>query len=258
MRRAGLVFALAIAAAFLGPNLTSPRERPAGQEFAIDPPEGFVEEKGAGVLAEKGGREWVNHEAMAASLAPRMILIHSKDRGTVEAADLALVARSMPDNLRDSGVSWSDLRQETRTRPDGARVGLVEGDCVKKGREGFGGATAADLHYRRLNLMFPTDAGFAVVTAIYPKEQAAKWQPLFEATINGARGVAMRKPGPPEWMYVAWGGGGLVLGWLFAKLFDRGRPHEEPRPPKRRRRGGSDESSDTEEDDAARAREPAS
>jgi hypothetical protein len=57
-----------------------------------------------------------------------------------------------------------------------------------------------------------------ITTALYGNTEVARWQPVLEATIAKAHGVALRVPPPPNWMYFAWGGAGLVIGWLISSL----------------------------------------
>jgi hypothetical protein len=136
------------------------------------------------------------------------MLKRTKGGGTVEPSDLAAIARGMPEVLAASGLTWTDVRHETRVRADGARVGLIEGVCVN----------ANGAEYRRLFFVFPVDGGTVITTSLYGTGEAAKWQPVLEATIARAHGVARRMPPPPNWMVLAWGGAGLVLGWLVSSL----------------------------------------
>jgi hypothetical protein len=206
MRRAVVVVTTLIAA-FLGPRLTAPRDRAAGEAFSFEPPEGFIEAQGEAKQGDQD-QEWLYPTKSFLAVTPRIMLKRSKGGGTVEPRDLATIARGMPEVLEPSGVTWKDVRHETRTRPDGARVGLIEGECLNKN-----GA-----QYRRLFFVFPVDGGTVITTALYGTGEVAKWQPVLEATIAKAHGVALRVPPPPNWMYLAWGGAGLVIGWLVASL----------------------------------------
>ncbi len=206
MRRA-VVVVTTVVAAFLGPRLTAPRDRAAGEAFSFEPPEGFIEAQGEAKQGDQD-QEWLYPTKSFLAVTPRIMLKRSKGGGTVEPRDLATIARGMPEVLEPSGVTWKDVRHETRTRPDGARVGLIEGECLNKN-----GA-----QYRRLFFVFPVDGGTVITTALYGTGEVAKWQPVLEATIAKAHGVALRVPPPPNWMYLAWGGAGLVIGWLVASL----------------------------------------
>ena len=206
MRRAVVVVTVLLAA-FLGPRISAPRDRAAGEPFAFEPPEGFVEAKGEARQGDED-QEWIYPTRNVLAVTPRIMLKRSKSGGTVEPADLRIIANGMPAVLEPSGVTWTDVRHETRTRPDGTRVGLIEGECLNKN-----GA-----QYRRLFFVFPVDGGTVITTSLYGTGEVAKWQPVLEATIAKARGVALRVPPPPNWMYLAWGGAGLVLGWLISSL----------------------------------------
>ena len=55
------------------------------------------------------------------------------------------------------------------------------------------------------------------------------WEPIFEASIAKAKGVATRVPQPAAWIFAGWGAAGLVLGWLASALvFGRKRDEEAP------------------------------
>lgn len=254
MRRVVLSVIVAGVFAMAGPSLTSPGERAAGEPFALEPPPGFVEESGASVaaLTGQGGRVWIR-EGDESAVPARFFVITSRDRSHVEGTPLRAVAVSLSTALRESGVEWVDARIETRTRSDGALVGLVEGACTKKVETVRGPTSIA---YQRLNLVFPTDEGTAIVTAMYGKEAAARWEPIFEAKIGEAKGVAIRRAPPPPWHYVAWAAAGLVLGWLGVGLLDarprapsRREGSSTARPPAKRRAGRTEgDTRDTEDD----------
>jgi hypothetical protein len=220
MRRAVLA-ATTIVFAVVGTRLSAPHDRKASEPFAYMPPEGFT---AADEGASEGDKQWSHPPKGALGIAPRVHLTTSKTGGTVEAADLARIAEGMPSVLEPNGVTWTDVRRETRTRPDGARVGLIEGECTRKVEETVFGGPPVKVRYRRLLLVFPTDDGSALITAVYGKDEVSTWEPAFEATIGAARGVAVRVPPPPLWMILAWGGAGLVLGWLALLLVARREP----------------------------------
>jgi hypothetical protein len=206
MRRAVIAVTVLLAGA-LGPRLSAPRDRAAGEPFVFEPPAGFIEAKGEAKQGDED-QEWLYPTTNVLAVTPRIMLKRSKSGGTVEPADLAVIASGMPQVLESSGVTWTDLRHETRTRPDGTRVGLIEGECVNKN----------NARYRRLFFVFPVDGGTVITTSLYGTGDVSKWQPALEATIVKARGVALRLPPPPSWMYLAWGGAGLVIGWLVSAL----------------------------------------
>ncbi|MBX3192797.1 MAG: hypothetical protein KF819_37785 [Labilithrix sp.] len=219
MRR-GVTIVSAVAFAFIGPRLTTAQDRPASEPFAFEPPSGFLETKDdPGTLGPGVEKAWL-HPTEVLTFSPRIMLTRSKQGGTVEPNDLSRLAAGMPATLGESGLSWVDVRRETRVRADGAHVGLIEGDCEKKltlpeGQEGL-------LKYRRLYLVFPVDGGGSVIiTSLYPQEQAAKWAPILESMIGTTKGVAVRLPGPPAWMIGAWATAGAVVGWLAASMLSK-------------------------------------
>lgn len=227
----GVVFAL------VGPRLTTSRSEPAGEPFAYTPPDGFVENVGQALgpvdmtgqgtkltRPPEGEREWIAVAPSSGDRADRpkpgelslpmvrLTLAHSATMGTVEPVDLQRIAEGMPAMLAAEGVTWKLVRTETRERADGARVGLIEGECTK-------GAVA----YRRLMLAFPDDTGLSVVVAVYGDDEAAQWQGPIEASIATARGVAKRRPSPPPWMRAAWGAAGVAVGAIAVAFLRRSR-----------------------------------
>jgi hypothetical protein len=219
MRRVVVVLVACLFAA-VGPRLRGPHDRAAGEPFVYQPPEGFVLDKSDTAKSVNDDtardREWVHPATLGHAIAPRIHLSPSNKGGTVEAADLARIADGMAGMLEPTGVTWSEVRRETRTRPDGARVGLIEGECSKTANEiGVGPVT---VKYRRLLFVFPTDEGSTVTTAVYGTDEIGTWQAVFEDTIAKARGVALRVPPPPTWMYLAWGAAGALLAWLAMSL----------------------------------------
>lgn len=225
MRRAIAVLIAAVVLLFLGPLLTSPRGHSAGAPFVYEPPEGF---KIASVnllsAADKGEAQvWTFTEpSMLAAPNPNppsVVVTHTKKEMSVEEADLAKLTEEMPNAF--DGCTWVHRRHELRTRADGARVGIIEGDCDKEIDLSTFGLPTKIVKQRKLQLMFPDDLGTSIVTVSYASEHATRWEPLFEATIGKAKGVATRTPRPPPWLYLAWGAAGLVLGWLATALLNK-------------------------------------
>jgi hypothetical protein len=226
VRRAIVVLIVAALFAIAGPLFTSPRPRAAGTAFVYEPPDGFKPPKDKPKDAD-GAEVWVFEESapvmgrgMALPAAnpnpPSVVLTHSTKQMSVEERDLAKLAEAMPSAFE--ACTWVHRRHELRTRADGARVGMIEGDCDKELDLSAFGLPSKTIKQRKLQLMFPDDEGTSIVTASYPTEQASRWEPLFEATIGKAKGVATRTPPPPPWMYAAWGAAGLVIGWLASAL----------------------------------------
>lgn len=231
MRRAIVVLIVALLFVVIGPLLTSPRGKSAGTSFVYEPPEGFKHptEK---VKGAEGAEVWVFDEPLPA-IAPMMnpvrnpnpptvVVTHSTKEMSVEERDLAKLVEDMPSAFE--GCTWVHRRHELRARADGARVGMIEGDCDRQVDLTAFGLPTKTIKQRKLQLMFPDDEGTSIVTASYLTEQAARWEPLFEATIGKAKGVATRTPPPPSWMYAAWGVAGLAIAWLATALVQRRAP----------------------------------
>jgi hypothetical protein len=210
-------------AALVGPRLTAPHDKLSNEPFSYEPPPGFEEQKGGYTSeGEPTGRKWRLADTTGHAFIPRFILTHSPNTMTVEEADLARIAAGMPDEFRSSGLQWVERRHETRARPDSARVGLIEADCSRKVDPSplFAGKTPPqEVQFRKLQLVFPEDNGTSIITADFASEEASTWEPVFEASIAKAKGVATRVPAPPIWMYAGWTVAGLVLGWLASALF---------------------------------------
>jgi hypothetical protein len=213
----------------VGPRLTWPHGKSAGEPFAWVPPDGFVEVHEPAADGEPEGRKWRLADPVGHAFVPRAEVTHSPSELPVDEAALAQIAAGMPSTFAPSGVTWTERRHEMRTRPDGARVGLLEGDWVKRADIGMmlmAKSNTVDVHARKLQLVFPDDTGTSIVTIDYGKDEAATWEPIFEASIAKAKGVATRVPAPPMWMYTAWGSAGLVLGWLASALLGSRREAE--------------------------------
>jgi hypothetical protein len=225
-----ICLAVALFGALLGPKLVAPSSsRRAGAPFEYEPPEDFV------VVSSDvdGAKAWVFEDPATLSMNAkkervalvRVVLHHSEKEMSVEEADLAKLASQMGSAF-ESACTWTHRRHELRTRADGARVGLIEGDCdrdVDMGPHVFvgtgqAGASTQKLRSRKLQLMFPDDTGTWIATASYPTDQAARWEPLFEATIGKARGVAVRAPSQPAWMHFAAGFAAFILAWFASAL----------------------------------------
>ena len=123
--------------------------------------------------------------------------------------------------------TWTHRRHETRTRSDGARVGLIEGDCSRSVDLGSFGLPSQKVRSRKLQLIFPDDEGTSILTASYPVEEAARWEPLLEATIESTRGVALRAPATAPVTYAGWALAGAVLGWFGTAIAFGGRRRSE-------------------------------
>ncbi len=198
-----------------------PHDKSAGEPFQWDPPPGFDEIKGGfAVDTESPGRKWRLADATGHQFVPRVILTHSSKTMAIDEPELARIAAGMPEEFRSSGLTWAERRHETRVRPDGARVGLIEADCERPPENGplLLGRPDVVVKFRKLQLVFPDDEGTSIVTADFAEEEAMTWEPIFEASIAKAKGVATRVPSPPSWVFVGWGAAGLVLGWLASAL----------------------------------------
>ena len=211
-----IVAALAgILAAGIGPRVFGPQDRAAGAPFVYTPPQGFApatEDNTKAILGSIAGGQkvWIYPGNLLELYTPNITLTHTTKGGLVDGEEIAKLARGMPEVFAQSGITWREVRHETRLRPDGARVALLEGECVK-------GA----LHYRAVQMAFPDDTGTSIVTASFPVETAARWEPLVEATMITASGVAVRVSPPENWLYAAWGGAGAILAFLTAGLVRR-------------------------------------
>ncbi len=218
---------LAVLAAIIGPRLVGPTNRSAGAPFVYEPPEGFIPAKDAKAADADGAKVWVNEAAEnkkfdgsiadRKALSTRIILNHSNKEMSVEETDLAKLVSEMPKAF-EGACTWVHRRHELRVRADGARVGLIEGDCNREVDLGALGLPPQPVKMRKLQLMFPDDEGTSIVTASYPTEQAAQWGPLLEASIGKATGVARRVPAPAWWTHAAWAGAGAILGWLATAI----------------------------------------
>ena len=102
------------------------------------------------------------------------------------------------------------MRHETRRRPDGTRVGIIDGELTQSGSK-----------KRVLQIVFPIDTGAALVTASLPAQEMTDWEPKLDTSILSATGVATRAPKAPTWLYAAWGVAGGVLAYLTLALFAR-------------------------------------
>ncbi len=239
MRRSIVSVLVAAFFALIGPRAVGPRSHPAGAPFAYEPPAGFTPSKPAttpeGVDAQ-GAKVWTfdpsgEGGAPVAKSSPSasVVLTHSRKEMGVEERELAQLANAMHEAFDDATVpeerrcTWSTRRSELRTRPDGARVGLIEGDCDRDIDLKALGLPARKLRTRKLQLFFPDDAGTSIATVSYPTEQAARWEPLFEATIANAKGVATRLPPPSPGVFAAWAAAGAAIGWLLGFLLLRKR-----------------------------------
>jgi hypothetical protein len=197
-----LPLAVGLVAAFVGPRLTAPQDRPAHAPFEYTPPAGFTETKPEGSVE----KAWAYSE-LGATYRPNITLLTTNKTSKIDEPDLLTLARGMPAIFLQSQTAWTEARHETHVRPDGARVGVIVGDAEK-----------GTLHYRTLQIVFPTDAGTAIVTASFPMADVGRWESATLASIDDAKGVAFHAPPAPSWMYVAWGVGGAVIAYLALAL----------------------------------------
>lgn len=212
------ILAIAVAATFAvaGPRLIGPQSKAASEPFAYVPPEGFVETKATSSRVDAAGaRAWDLPDEPAKS-RPSVVVHHSAIAMQVDEEDLGKMVVDMPNAFED--CTWTHRRHEMRTRSDGARVGLIEGDCNREVDLSAAGLPNIKASSRKMQLVFPENDGSSIATISYPTDQAARFEPMFEATIAKAKGVATRVPPPPAWQRVAWGIAGLILGFLLAKV----------------------------------------
>ena len=210
------VLVVAVVLGFTGPRVFGPQDHAANAPFAYTPPEGFTPAKDQTLETVLGGssgiqKVWV-FEQPGALTTPNITVTHTEKSPRVEEADLADLARGMPAVFAQSGGNWTEVRHETRVRPDGSRVGLIDGE----NRHG-------EIKSRVMQLVFPEDKGTAIVTATFAADQAAQWEPKIDASIAASTGVATRVPPPSPWLYVGWGVGGGVLAYLLLALGARRR-----------------------------------
>jgi hypothetical protein len=206
---------VAVLVGALGPRLVAPADRAAGGPFEYAPPEGFVPagDQNAKILSGSvvgAQRAWVRppaNLALVPKYTPNVSLVHTDKAAPVEDVQLAALAAGMPALFAQSGTTWTEVRHTVHARPDGARVGIIEG-----------AATKGDMKYRVLQIAFPEDSGASIVTASYPTEEAEKYGAAFEQSIDGAKGVAFRAPPPPASSYFVWGAAAGVLTLLAMGL----------------------------------------
>lgn len=211
----------------VGPRLVGPQNHAANAPFVYEPPEGFSRLEGLPNEAPNA-KAWTFEEPTAINMArpaegkvarTRVVATHSSKEMSVEEADLAKIVEEMPSVFEE--CTWVHRRHELRARADGARVGLIEGDCNRDVDLSALGLPIQKLRSRKLQLMFPDDEGTSIVTASYPTDEANRWEPLFEATISKAKGVALRVPPPAPWTYAAWAAAGAIVGFFASGIFQR-------------------------------------
>lgn len=221
MRAWPIAVVVAVTAGLVGPRLVATPSRAAAEPFTYVPPDGFVERPATSTKVEApGARAWElgpQGSGEDAKNRPVVVVHHSKLAMQVDEPSLGKMVADMPQAFED--CTWIHRRHETRVRSDGARVGLIEGDCEREVDLGAVGLPSTKAKVRKLQLVFPENEGTSIATISYPVDRAARWEPLFEATIERSKGVATRVPPPPTWQHVAWGIGGLVVGGLAAALF---------------------------------------
>jgi hypothetical protein len=188
------VVALALAAAFawVGPMLTGPRDKPAGEPFVYQPPPGFLKVG----EAEKKRIAAQAIEVWAHAMDVTVVQTHTPTKSALSGREIAGLSEGMRVVFAGTCTSWQHVGHESRPLPSGARVGIVEGDCTKP-----------EQPFRTLQLAFPVDDGTAIVTALFPSKDEKRWMPLFDKSIVTAKGLAVRGTSAPGWMHVVWGAG---------------------------------------------------
>ena len=208
----GLLFGVSIAIAVAGPSITHPRERAANAPFSYVPPEGFVpSEQPSPAQAGNTGKMWTRPRVLG--FVSRITLTHTEKKGAIDDAQLREVARGMPTVYRESQVTWKEVRHEVHSRQDNTLVGVVWGD-------GRRDADNQSLHTAQM--LFPDDTGTSLLTVSYdPDDGDSNLEQQLMLSADLATGVALRGPGPPSWLYGAWGAGGLVFALLLSALMGR-------------------------------------
>ncbi len=212
----GLLFGVSIAVAAAGPSITHPRERAANAPFAYSPPEGFVPSEQASPTpasptpAPSVGKMWTRPRVLG--FAPRVTLTHTEKRGAIDDAQLREVARGMPGVYRESQVTWNEVRHEVHARSDNTLVGVVWGE---------GKRDVDNQPLRTAQMLFPDDTGTSLLTVSYGTDDGAGLEQQLLMSADQATGVALRGPGPPSWLYGAWGAGGLAFAILLSSLMAR-------------------------------------
>ncbi len=210
----GLLFGVSIAVAVAGPSLTNPRERAANAPFSYSPPEGFVPSEQASPAsptpAQNPGKMWTRPRVLG--FAPRLTLTHTEKRGSIDDAQLREVARGMPGVYRESQVTWNEVRHEVHARSDNTLVGVVWGE---------GKRDVDNQPLRTAQMLFPDDTGTSLLTVSYGADGDASLEQQLLMSADQATGVALRGPGPPSWLYGAWGAGGLVFAIVLSSLMAR-------------------------------------
>lgn len=203
--------------AVLGPRLTGPNSHAAGTPFVYEPPAGFAEaaDQSTQLRGKSGADAHVYVEGTKPGAA-YITVIHTSKSTPVEEQELARLVPDMPQAF--DGCRWTHRRHEMRLRPDGARVGLIEGDCEEKVALDALGLPSKTIMHRKLQLIFPDDTGTSIVTSSSVAEDAARLEPILEGTIATAKGVATRVPAASYLVYLAWAAGGAVLGWFGGGL----------------------------------------
>ena len=226
MRSWIIAIVIALTFALAGPRMVGEQNRSSEDPFTYVPPPGFKELPATSKRVDSTGAKAWEIPDEPATVRPSVVVHHSAVNMQVDPPNLAKMVADMPNAFED--CTWVHRRHETRTRPDGARVGLIEGECNREidlTKAGLGNIKASS---RKMQLVFPENEGSSIATISYPTEHAARWEPLFEKTILDSKGVATRVPPPGTWVFVGWGVVGLLLGWLFAKVIVRGKEPEAP------------------------------
>lgn len=215
-------------------------DRPAKEAFVYEAPPGFEEATGETrrrltqglsqpvpnddsrfspppeMIAHPDRRAWIGHGG-SASTPPRIVMVHADRTTRLDEDSIARIAADMVEHQRGQGMVYTTEEMRVLTRDDGARVGLVTWH-VESAPESPQPAT---LPRRTVQLTFPDNTGVSIVTAQFMQSDAPAVQPLVEASVASARGVAFRAEPWPLWMRLGLGVLFGTFGWALARWSER-------------------------------------
>lgn len=219
------------------------RERAAKAAFEYVPPPGFMAAtgevrrrltQGVGPTPGVGGesfvpvedaerhpdrKAWVGAPKTPLDPPPRIVQVHNATHVALDESTLGRIASEMREHQRNQGYDYTVTKTKIVERSDGARVGFVTWDVATAPSS----SQPATPPRHAMQLSFPDNDGISIITAQYLASDESTVAPLVEASIQEARGVAIR-PGPlPLWARLLGAAGGGALGWLLARLSRRSR-----------------------------------